>query len=138
MMKPKTFTIQVISEITDLPHSTLRYYEEIGLLEPVARANNGHRRYSEADLRRIEMIKKLRRTGMTIDAMRDFVALYRGGTATATQRREILEAHRQKVQAQVDEMLETLDFIDYKIGLYKEEEVNHEVSLIGQNGAARL
>lgn len=138
MMKPKTFTIQVISEITDLPHSTLRYYEEIGLLEPVARANNGHRRYSEADLRRIEMIKKLRRTSMTIDAMRDFVALYRGGTATATQRREILEAHRQKVQAQVDEMLETLDFIDYKIGLYKEEEVNHEVSLIGQNGAARL
>lgn len=138
MMKPKTFTIQEIRQVTNLPHSTLRYYEEMGLLAPVERASNGHRRYTEADLQRIDMIKKLRLTGMTIDAMREFLALYRGGTITATQRREILEAQRQKVQAQMNDLLETLDFIDYKIGLYKEEEVNHEVSLVGQNGAACL
>jgi len=130
MMKPALYTIQEVSVLTDLPHSTLRYYEEIGLLEPVERASNGHRRYGEADLRRIDLIKKLRLTGMTIEAMCDFVALYRDGSVTAGQRQDILTAHRQVVQTKVDELLETLDFIDFKIRLYAEEEANHEVSFV--------
>ena len=100
------------------------------MLEPVERAGNGHRRYGEADLRRIDLIKKLRLTGMTIEAMCDFVALYRDGSVTARQRRDILTAHRQVVQTKVDELLETLDFIDFKIRLYAEEEANHEVSFV--------
>ena len=138
------YTIQDVSRQTGLPSSTLRYYEEIGLLEPVARADNGHRRYNEADLRRLTFIKNLRRTGMSIEAMCDFVALYRGGKATARQRRKLLQEHRLRVQAHVDEMLEMIGFIDYKIGLYEEEEVEHEresdyeISTAGPNGAARL
>src|SRR6185369_10183792 len=112
-----TFTIQEISEKTDFPSSTLRYYEEMALLEPVERAANGHRRYTEADYRRIEMIKKLRLTGMSIDTMREFLALYRGGKATASERRKLLLEHRKTVQARVDELQEVLGFIDYKIGL---------------------
>jgi MerR family transcriptional regulator, aldehyde-responsive regulator len=137
MMNPEnTFTIQEISKKTDLPGSTLRYYEEMALLEPVERAANGHRRYTEADFRRIMLIKKLRLTGMSIDTMREFVALYRGGKATASQRREILLEHRKTVQARVDELVETLGFIDYKIGLYEEEEAEHErekheISVVG-------
>ena len=87
MMEPTVFTIQEVSDLTDLPNSTLRYYEEIGLLEPVTRASNGHRRYSEADLQRIELVKKLRLTGMALETMQAFVALYRDGSATAGQRR---------------------------------------------------
>jgi len=138
------YTIQDVSRQTGLPNSTLRYYEEIGLLEPVERAANGHRRYSQADLGRLILIKNLRRTGMSIEAMCDFVALYRGGRATARQRRELLQAHRRRVQAHVDEMLEMIGFIDYKIGLYEEEEVEHErksdyeVSSVGPNGTAGL
>lgn len=138
------YTIQEMSRMTGLPGSTLRYYEEIGLLEPVERAANGHRRYNEADLRRLILIKNLRRTGMSIEAMCDFVALYRGGKATARQRRELLQRHRRQVQAHVDEMLEMLGFIDYKIGLYQEEEIEHEresndeVPAAGPNRAARL
>jgi len=65
-----TYTIQEVSAITHLPSSTLRYYEEMGLLEPVERAANGHRRYTDADLMRISFVTKLRRTGMSIDLMR--------------------------------------------------------------------
>ena len=130
MMKSTTYTIQEISTLTGLPHSTLRYYEALGLLEPVARASNGHRRYGDTDLRRIELIKKLRHTGMTLDAIGAFVALYREGSATAGQRRAILLAHRETVRAQVAELLETLDFIDTKIRMYEEEEVDYEVSLV--------
>ncbi len=132
-----TYTIQEISEKTGLPTSTLRYYEEMGLLEPVGRAANGHRRYDGTDLGRVEFIKKLRLTGMSLDSMRDFLNLYRGGASTASQRREILEAHRQTVQARLDELVEMLGFIDYKIGLYRDEESHyereqrHEVSVVG-------
>lgn len=126
MNAENSYSIQEISAMTDLPSSTLRYYEELELLEPVERAANGHRRYSEDDLRRINFIKKLRLIGMSLDTMREFLALYRGGSATASERREILLEHRQNVQAQVDELLEMLRFIDYKIGLYQEEEAQHE------------
>lgn len=137
MNQERTYTIQQVSQETSLPGSTLRYYEEMGLLEPIERAANGHRRYSEADLRRVTLIKRLRLTGMSVDRMRDLVALYRGGASTARQRREILQAHRQQVQAHVDELLEMLGFIDYKIGLYQEEEAacereqQYEVSAVG-------
>lgn len=130
-----TYTIQSVSRQTDLPTSTLRYYEEEGLLLPIARAPNGHRRYTETDVMRVNLIKKLRLTGMTIEAMRVFVALYQGGKQTAAQRRAILEAHRHTVQARVNELVEMLGFIDYKIGLYHDEEREHEheVSLAGEN-----
>ena len=145
MMKTtRTYTIQQVSHRTELPISTLRYYEEMELLEPIQRAANGHRRYCETDIRRIEMVKRLRLTGMSIEAMREFMALYRGGIRTATARRETLEAHREVVQARVDELLEMLRFIDYKIGLYEDEEIqhereqNHEVSAVGANRATGL
>lgn len=126
MNAENSYSIQEISAITDLPSSTLRYYEELGLLQPVERASNGHRRYNDMDLRRINFIKKLRVIGMSLETMGEFLALYEGGSATAKERREILLEHRQNVQAQVDELLEMLRFIDYKIGLYKEEEAQHE------------
>lgn len=127
MMNPEpTYSIQEVSKQTKLPSSTLRYYEEIGLLDPVQRAANGHRCYSDADLRRLNLIKKLRLTGMPLDAMCAFVALYQDGNATARQRREILQAHKQAVLTHIAELGEMLEFIDYKIGLYQEEEVEHE------------
>jgi len=144
MNQNHTYTIQAVSQETHLPTSTLRYYEDMGLLEPIERAANGHRRYTDSDLRRVKLIKRLRRTGMSIETMRDFLALYRGGTSTARQRREILTAHRETVQARVDELVDMIAFIDYKIGLYQEEEIEHErertyeVSAVGQNGAAGL
>lgn len=144
-MKPATtYTIQEISEATDLPTSTLRYYEEMGLLEPIVRAANGHRRYTDTDLRRVNLIKKLRLIGMSLETMRDFLALYRGGPGTARQRREIMQAHREAVQARVDDLVQMLGFIDYKIGLYQNEEEAHEreqndeVSAVGAHGAAGL
>jgi DNA-binding transcriptional MerR regulator len=144
MNQERTYTIQQVSQQMSLPSSTLRYYEEVGLLDPVGRTTNGHRCYTEADLRRLNLIKRLRLTGMSIEKMREFVALYHGGVSTARQRREILENHRQTVQAHVDELLEMLGFIEYKISLYRDEEAQHErkqnyeVSAVRQNGAAGL
>ncbi len=115
-------TSRAVSEITGVNIPTLRYYEQIGLLDPVQRANNGHRRYSENDLRRIEFIKRLRTTGMSIRAMLFYVELYRADRNTTPERLRILQDHRAVVQAQVERMLETLSFLDAKIERCKIEE----------------
>lgn len=54
------YTIEQVATRTGLTRRTLRYYEEVGLLPPTERTEGNYRQYSEADIRRIEHIKKLR------------------------------------------------------------------------------
>ncbi len=56
----KRFTIEQVAARTGLTKRTLRYYEEVGLLTPTDRTEGNYRRYSEADIQRLERIKKLR------------------------------------------------------------------------------
>ncbi len=65
MTQEITYTIQQMATKTGLSRYTLRYYEDTELLEPVVRAKNGHRRYTEADYNRIMMLVKLRKTNMS-------------------------------------------------------------------------
>jgi hypothetical protein len=57
-----TYTIEEAAERTGISAHTLRYYERIGLLEPVGRASSGHRRYGPNDLGSIEFLTLLRQT----------------------------------------------------------------------------
>ena len=57
---PRLFTIEQVSAQTGLTKRTLRYYEEVGLLPPTDRTEGNYRRYTEADLKRLDNIKKLR------------------------------------------------------------------------------
>lgn len=111
----------------------MRYYEEIGLLDPIERAANGHRRYQTRDLARIQLLKRLRQTDMSIEEMKTFIGLYREGDHTTAIRRQMLETHRASIDAKIAELLEIRDFIDYKIERYQEqEEANtHEISSTG-------
>src|SRR6266568_4461292 len=65
-MMDKTFSIQQVADRTGLSIHTLRYYEQIGLLVSIYRLPNGHRRYSEANIRWIAFIKCLRAAGMPL------------------------------------------------------------------------
>jgi DNA-binding transcriptional MerR regulator len=107
------------SERTGLTPDTLRYYEKDGLmLHPVGRSATGHRRYSETDLRWIQLITRLRATGMPIRDVRRYADLVRGGAGNEQERLDLLRAHRQQVLAQLAEVQEHLGAIDRKIGIY--------------------
>ncbi|MBW4517462.1 MAG: MerR family transcriptional regulator [Timaviella obliquedivisa GSE-PSE-MK23-08B] len=112
-------TIQQVSERIGLSVYTLRYYERNGLLEPVTRAANGHRRYSAMDLARIEFLSKLRMTGMPIRQMQEYAALMRQKPDAIEERRAILEAHEQAVQQQIQQLIQNLELIQWKIQNYK-------------------
>lgn len=115
-------TIQQVADRTGLSAHTLRYYERIGLLAPIQRAENGHRRYSADDLGWIDFLKKLRATGMPIAQMARYAALQRDGDATLQARVAILKEHREVVRARMQELQTHLEVIDYKIDFYAKEQ----------------
>lgn len=107
------------AELTGLSPDTLRYYERDGLLlSAVQRSSTGHRRYSPDDLRWIELITRLRGTGMPIRDVRRYAALVRAGAGTEGERLELLRAHRQQVLEQLAEVTAHLGAIDKKIDIY--------------------
>jgi DNA-binding transcriptional MerR regulator len=111
-------TISEVAERTGLSRHTLRYYERDGLMLSVGRAGSGHRRYSERDLGWIELISKLRGTGMPIREVRRYAELVRAGDGNEDERLALLRAHRERVRAQLDTMAAYLDAIDMKISYY--------------------
>ncbi len=75
-------SIQQVSRRTGLAESALRYYERIGLIEPVPRdQSSGHRRYPRDLVAAIEALSCLRGTGMSVADMRAYVANMQRGHA---------------------------------------------------------
>jgi DNA-binding transcriptional MerR regulator len=113
-------TIAQAAAQTGLTAHTLRYYERDGLmLASVDRSTSGHRRYSEHDLTWIELITRLRSTGMPIRDVRRYAALVRDGSGNEAARLALLKAHRERVEAQLAEVTSHLRAIDHKIGIYE-------------------
>ena len=117
-MTSDQLTIAEVAERTGLTRHTLRYYERDGLMLGVDRAGSGHRRYSERDLGWIELISKLRATGMPIREVRRYAELVRAGDGNEDQRLVLLQAHRERVRAQLAAMAGYLSAIDMKISYY--------------------
>lgn len=115
-------TVSEVARGTGLSAHTLRYYESVGLLGPVSRRADGHRRYAEVDLAWIAFLLRLRTTGMAIRDMQRFAGLRREGDATVTSRRELLEHHRDEVSARIESLQADLRAITDKIVHYQELE----------------
>jgi DNA-binding transcriptional MerR regulator len=112
-------TIQQVAEATGLTVHTLRYYERVGLIHPIGRMNNTHRRYNNADVGWINFLNKLRATGMSIQQMQRYAELQRAGDSTLPQRLAMLRALREQVETHLAEMQQHLGVICYKIDLYQ-------------------
>ena len=117
-MASAQLTIAEVAERTGLTRHTLRYYERDGLMLGVGRDGSGHRRYSERDLGWIELITKLRATGMPVREVRRYAGLVRAGDGNEDERLALLRVHRERVRAQLDTMAANLDAIDMKISYY--------------------
>ncbi|GAB4511053.1 MAG: hypothetical protein OHK0046_08620 [Anaerolineae bacterium] len=111
--------IQQVAEATGLSVHTLRYYERIGLIHPIDRAENTHRRYTMDDVGWIEFLNKLRATGMSIQQMQHYAELQRGGDATLPDRVAMLRELRDEAEARLAEMQAHLRVIHYKIEIYE-------------------
>lgn len=116
-----SLTIAEVAERLGLSTDTLRYYEKGGLLlRPVQRSASGHRRYDAEDLRWIELLTRLRATGMAIRDVRRYADLVRAGLGNERDRLALLQEHRRSVLARLAQVQDHLGAIDHKIGIYTE------------------
>ncbi len=116
----ETLTVQEASEFTGLSAHTLRYYERIGLIEPVARNAGGHRRYVQTDLEHLKFLHCLRDSGMSIQGMQEYATLASQGHVTLDARLELLESHKRDVQVRIRELEDKLAIIDAKIKRFRQ------------------
>ena len=121
---PTQITIAEAAQRSGLSAHTLRYHERIGLIHPVGRGQNGHRRYGRDDIEWLELLIKLRTTDMPIRQMVEYAELVREGPQTASRRRAMLEVHREALRERIAELEETAAVIDRKIEIYTEMESN--------------
>ncbi len=121
-------TIAEVSRKFDISADTLRYYEKIGLLPPVPRNKNGIRNYDEESCGWIELMKCMRAAGVQIEALIEYVALYRQGDETLEARKELLMAQRRQLAARMEDMQRSLERLDYKIELYEQGRMHRKPS----------
>lgn len=112
--------IKDVAAQTGLSIHTLRYYEHIGLVAPISRADNSHRSYTVDDVYQIVFVTNLRAAGMPITEIKRYVDLSREGDTTLKERLDLLEAHRQAVEQQIQQQYQHLQRISSKIAHYRE------------------
>ena len=108
-----------IANKTNLPASTLRYYEKKGLFK-VDRDKNGRRYYKESDIEWIKFIRRLKETGMLIKDIQHYSELRYVGSITMPERLQILQLHRNYVLEQQLKWTEYLQNLDDKIEFYQQ------------------
>ncbi|WP_265457516.1 MerR family transcriptional regulator [Enterococcus sp. HY326] len=104
---------------TELSAVTLRYYEKVGLIPPIARKNGSVRDYALQDIEWIKFIKCMRSAGLSIEALVSYTALFIEGQDTEEQRQQILQDERKSLQEKYQELGATLQRLDQKIEFYE-------------------
>lgn len=117
----RALTIQQVARRTGLARSTLRYYEQIGLIPPVDRdPDSGHRRFGPQTVETLEALSCLRGAGVPIDEMRRYLALLApGDLAAAAEEAALFAAHADRVEAEIARLAVRLDYLRAKTDLWQ-------------------
>ncbi len=112
-------TIQDVSRRSGLSESTLRYYEEVGLIGPIARdPSSRHRRYREEEVDALQALSCLRAMGVGIEEMRTYQANRALGHARAGEQRDLLLRHAERVETEIETLRIHLDYLRAKAALW--------------------
>ncbi len=115
---PPMYSINELVKITGIPASTLRYYEQVGILPEVKRNVNGRREYNEKVLEWLELVVALKDTGMTIEEIKSYTELILQGDDTLDVRRDFLTEHKKNVEISLAKKQYHLEKIIRKIAVY--------------------
>ncbi|WP_457280608.1 MerR family transcriptional regulator [Polaromonas sp. P5_D5] len=116
----ESFLIGQLAARTGRSVHTIRWYEAQGLIPGVTRDAGGRRVYGDLHISWLDLMDRLRRTGMSIAEMREYTALVKQGSSTLRQRQTPLAAHRAQVKDMIAEWQLALKLLDSKIDFYGE------------------
>ncbi len=111
------YTIGQVSEMFNLPISTLRYYDKEGLF-PTMERKNGIRKFGETELEALRVIECLKASGLEIKDIKRFMQWCTEGPETYAQRKELFERRREAVQEEMARLQKTLAMLEFKCWYY--------------------
>ena len=126
------YSIGQVSEMFGLPASTLRYYDKQGLFPNMERAS-GVRKFGAAEIEALRMIECLKKAGMEIREIRQFMDWCVEGPSTYPQRKAMFEARRAHMEEELERMHRTLDMLKFKCWYYEQA-----IKDGGEDGIRRL
>ncbi len=120
------YTIKDISEKFNLSISTIRYYDKERLLKNIKR-ENGIRKFTDNDISTIFYIECLKKSGMQIKEIKQFLDYASKGDSTLQNRLDMIVTQREKVESEIIELQKVLKLLKYKTWYYtKAVELNSE------------
>ncbi|MBQ2593996.1 MAG: MerR family transcriptional regulator [Candidatus Riflebacteria bacterium] len=114
-----SYTIQEVSKMTNIPTTTLRYYDKEGLLPFLKRESSGYRTFSDIDISMLQIIQCLKSTGMAISDIKQFTQWLLEGDSTLKKRQEMFLKRKEAVENEIKELNKMLDIINFKCEYYK-------------------
>lgn len=108
-------TIREASELCGMPESTLRYYEQAGIIGPIARdPSSRHRVYTDTDIHDLVAISCLQATGMPLASIRQYMQEAPQGKAAALRQIELLEEQAERLHEQMEDLLNQQRYVAFK------------------------
>lgn len=113
------YTVGEMAKRLGIAPSTLRYYDKEGLLPFVERSDSEMRLFKDSDYEWLQVIECLKKTGMHLKDIREFVTMAMQGDETIEPRLALIKAQRESVKAQIIELQEILDTLEFKCWYYE-------------------
>ena len=114
----KTYNIRELGHIFDVPSSTLRYYEELGILPEVKRDEHKQRVYTDEHIDRLQAITCFKRTGLPMSKIHDFFEYAENLRDNIDKVVDMMENHEKYIVDQMEKMQQDLDHIRQKVRFY--------------------
>ena len=112
------FSMKQTCKEVGLNYQTLKFYCNQGLVPNVKRNLNNYRVFDEEDIKWIKTLTCLKKCGMSLAEMKEYLRLCKVGDETILQRKEILKKKEKELLSQIDLLNESIEFIHYKQNFY--------------------
>lgn len=113
------YTIGEMAKRLGIAPSTLRYYDQEGLLPFVERSSNGNRIFKDADYEWLQIIECLKKTGMQLKDIKQFIHMAMQGDETIDSRLQLIIKQQESVKQQILELQQTLETLNFKRWYYE-------------------
>ena len=124
------YTIGAISKMMNLSISTLRYYDDIGLLIDVKRDDAGKRIFDTKDIEALNLIECLKNSGMKIKEIKDFMDLCKLGNETLNERLDFFKHQELVIEEQMVKLQKTMNMVKYKQWYYQTAVDNNDENIV--------
>lgn len=114
------YTMMQVCKEANLTYQTLKFYCNEGLIPNVKRDKNNRRVFDERNLKWIKDLVCLKRCGMSIQEMKEYLDLCLQGQSTIPQRKEMLTQKQEALRNTIRELEESVAYIDWKQNFYDE------------------